>query len=180
MRMSRSWTARSSPGGHPAAPIPVRPTRLGALVQVAGVRVVRCAVFTSRPPGPASAVGRRIADCRSKMEAVHVERWCPGRKAVDEVRSRAAVSRGDSHRRSMGGGWKDRVLPHPGRPPALSRERCADDGRSGTSVTRNRILPNRRARIPGTIRWASKNGARRLILRVRSQSSTERLSRSAG
>src|SRR5438128_11830763 len=67
------------------------------------------------------------------MEAVDVERWRPEREAFDEVRSRAAVSRGDSHRRSMGGGWKDRVLPHPGRPPAFSRERCTDDGRSGTS-----------------------------------------------
>ena len=73
-----------------------------------------------------------VAD-RSKMEAVDVERWRPRREAFDEVRSCAAVSRGDSHRRSMGGCWKDQVLPDSKRPPALSRERCADDGRSGRS-----------------------------------------------
>jgi len=33
----------------------------------------------------------------------------------------------------MGGCWKDHVLPDSERPPALSRERCADDGRSGRS-----------------------------------------------
>ena len=76
---------------------------------------------------------RKVADWRSKVEAVDVERWRPGREAFDEVRSCAAVSRGDSHRRSMGRCWKDHVLPDPGRPPALSRERRVDDGRSGRS-----------------------------------------------
>ena len=90
-----------------------------------------------------------VAD-RSKMEAVDVERWRPGREAFDEVRSCAAMSRGDSHRRSMGGCWKDQVLPDSERPPALPRERCAADGRSGRSPFFRRV-PNDAARHPSVI-----------------------------
>ena len=90
-----------------------------------------------------------VAD-RSKMEAVDVERWRPRREAFDEVRSCAAVSRGDSHRRSMGGCWKDQMLPDSERPPALSRERCADDGRSGGTPFFRRVA-NDAARHPSVI-----------------------------
>src|SRR5439155_25016661 len=75
-------------------------------------------------PAPLAADELPTGDRRT--ETGYVERLRPGRKASDEGRSCATVPRGNSQRRPMGGCWQDHVLPNPGRPPAVSKERCAE------------------------------------------------------
>src|SRR5439155_208294 len=74
------------------------------------------------------------------VETGYAERVCSGRKAVDEERSRAVVSRRDSHRRPMGGRRQDQVLSDTEWPSALSKERCAVGG-SATGRARRSEWP---------------------------------------